>query len=83
MDETATSNTDELSGKIARTALDALIETDSVILEQVRKDLSEEYIRFMSRVLKEREAMQSGGSGSLIDYLQKAKSAAAGLKKSS
>lgn len=39
--------------------VDALIETDSKILEQVQKDLSQEYIRFMSRVLKER--LQSRG----------------------
>jgi hypothetical protein len=42
--------------------LDALIETDSKILEQVQKDLSQDYIRFMSRVMKERLGMQSGGS---------------------
>jgi hypothetical protein len=45
--------------------LDALIETDSKILEQVQKDLSQDYIRFMSRVMKERLAMQSGGSTSV------------------
>jgi hypothetical protein len=42
--------------------LDALIETDSKILDQVRKDLSQEYILFMSRVMKERLAAQAGGS---------------------
>jgi hypothetical protein len=40
----------------------SLIETDSKILEQVRKDLSEEYKLFMSLVLKERLGPQSGGS---------------------
>ena len=55
MDRTATSNKEALD-------VDALIETDSKILEQVQKDLSQEYIRFMSRVLKERLGSQSGGS---------------------
>jgi hypothetical protein len=43
--------------------LDSLIETDSKILDQVRKDLSQEYILFMSRVMKERLATQAGGRG--------------------
>jgi hypothetical protein len=50
----ATSNKEALD-------VDALVETDSKILEQVQKDLSQEYIRFMSRVLKERLSGQSGG----------------------
>ena len=45
----------------------SLIETDSKILEQVRKDLSEEYKLFMSLVLKERLSPQSGGGASLFD----------------
>jgi hypothetical protein len=51
--------------------LDALIETDSRILEQVQKDLSQEYIRFMSRAMKERLGMQSGGSTSVPEHLRK------------
>jgi hypothetical protein len=51
--------------------LDALIETDSKILEQVQKDLSQEYIRFMSGLVKERLAMQSGGSASAFEHLDK------------
>jgi hypothetical protein len=54
-----------------------LIETDSEILEQVRKDLSEEYKLFMSLVLKERLSPQSGGGASLFDHLRKAASASA------
>jgi hypothetical protein len=52
--------------------LDTLIETDTRILEQVRKDLSEEYMLFMSLVLKERLSPQSGGGTSLFDHLRKA-----------
>lgn len=52
--------------------LDALIETDSKILDQVRKDLSQEYILFMSRVMKERLAPQAGGSTPAFDHMRKA-----------
>jgi hypothetical protein len=52
--------------------LGALIETDSKILEQVLKDLSQEYILFMSGLVKERLAMQSGGSSaSAFEHLDK------------
>lgn len=63
--------------------VDTLIETDREILEQVRKDLSEEYMLFMSRVLKERLSPQSGGGKSLFDQLRKAGSASAGSGESS
>jgi hypothetical protein len=49
---------------------DSLIETDSAILEQVRKDLSQEYARFMGRLIKERLGAQAGG-GSVFDELRK------------
>ena len=58
--------------------VDSLIEADSSILEQVRKDLSEEYMLFMSRVLKERLSPQSGGGKSLFDQLRNAGTASAG-----
>ena len=63
--------------------VDSLIETDNKVLEQVRKDLSEEYMLFMSRVLKERLSPQSDGGQSPFDQLRKAASAAAGSGKSS
>ena len=65
MDEIATSSKEALD-------VDALIETDSEILELVRKDVSQEYIRFMSRVLMERRSMQSDGSTSVSDHLHRA-----------
>ena len=49
----------------------ALVETDNKILEQVLKDLSQEYILFMSGLVKERLAMQSGGSASAFGHLDK------------
>jgi hypothetical protein len=52
--------------------LDALIETDMKILDQVRKDLSQEYILFMSRVMKERLAAQAGGGTPASDHTRKA-----------
>jgi hypothetical protein len=52
--------------------LDALIETDSKILDQVRKDLSQEYILFMSRVMKERLAAQAGGGTPASDRARNA-----------
>ena len=42
--------------------VDALIETDGKILDQVQKDLSQEYILFMSRLMKERLGTQASGS---------------------
>jgi len=63
--------------------VDSLIETDNKVLEQVRKDLSEEYMLFMSRVLKERLSPQSSGSQSPFDQLRRAASASAGSGKSS
>jgi hypothetical protein len=44
----------DLSTMSARRALEAddLIETDPVILDQVRKDLNQEYVRLMSRALQ-------------------------------
>jgi hypothetical protein len=50
---------------------DALVETDSKILERVLKDLSQEYILFMSGLVKERLATQSGGSASAFGHLDK------------
>jgi hypothetical protein len=64
MAESATSSSNAVD-------LDALIETDSKILEQVQKDLSQEYIRFMSRVMKERLGMQPGRSASAFEHLGK------------
>ena len=64
MADTAASDTRALE-------VDSLIETDSKILEQVRKDLSEEYKLFMSLVLKERLGPQSGGGASMFDRLRK------------
>ena len=43
----------EVGTSSKRMEADALIELNSEILDQVRKDLSQEYIRFMSRMLKE------------------------------
>lgn len=51
--------------------LDALIETDSKILDQVQKDLSQAYILFMSRVMKERPGAQVGESTSVFDHSRK------------
>jgi hypothetical protein len=70
MDEVGQSKTEAM-------VVDTLIETDTRILEQVRKDLSEEYMLFMSLVLKERLSPQSGGGTSLFDHLRKAGSASA------
>jgi hypothetical protein len=70
MDEVGRSKTEAM-------VVDTLIETDTRILEQVRKDLSEEYMLFMSLVLKERLSPQSGGYTSLFDRLRKAGSASA------
>jgi hypothetical protein len=61
--------------------LDALIETDSKILDQVQKDLSQEYILFMSRVMKERLGAQAGGSTS--DHARKSAPASPGSTTSS
>jgi hypothetical protein len=62
---------------------DALIETDSKILGQVQKDLSQEYIRFMSRLMKERLGTQAGGSTSAFDHARKSVPASPGPTKSS
>jgi hypothetical protein len=53
---------------------DMLIETDSRVLEQVRKDLSQEYARFMSRLIQKGLGMQAGRSTSVFDHLRKASS---------
>jgi len=53
---------------------ESLIETDPIILKQVQKDLSEEYIRFMSLVLNERLNARPRGGTSLFDHLRKAAS---------
>jgi hypothetical protein len=50
-------------------ALKALIETDAAVLDQIRKDLSQDYIRFMSRMLKEQQ-IHAGGA-SMLDRLKK------------
>jgi hypothetical protein len=44
------------------TEIDHLIETDSRILEQVHKDLNQEYLRLMSRALQMSRNTQSGGT---------------------
>ena len=56
-------------------ASDALVETDGNILEQIQKDLSQEYTRFMSRLVQERLRAQAGGGASLFDHLRKSASA--------
>ena len=50
----------------ARQALEAddLIETDPAILEQVRKDLNQEYVRLMSRALQAARRPASGDEAS-------------------
>ena len=63
--------------------LDALIETDSRILDQVQKDLSQEYILFMSRLMKERLGTQAGGSTSALDHARKSVPASPGPTTSS
>jgi hypothetical protein len=45
------------------------IETDAAVLDQIRKDLSQDYIRFMSRMLKEQQ-IHAGGA-SMLDRLKK------------
>lgn len=66
---------DSMSGAVTSSNmlsdLDALIETDSEILDQVQKDLSQEYILFMSRLMKERLGTQAGGSTSAFDHARK------------
>lgn len=46
------------------TEVDHLIETDSRILDQVRKDLNQEYLRLMSRALQVSRNAQSGAAAS-------------------
>ena len=50
----------------ARRALEAddLIETDPAILDQVRKDLNQEYVRLMSRALQAARRPPSGEGAS-------------------
>jgi hypothetical protein len=48
---------------------DALIEENAEILDQVRKDLSQQYMRFMSRLVKERLALQEGDGSSVFKHL--------------
>ena len=50
----------------ARRALEAddLIETDPAILDQVRKDLNQEYVRLMSRALQAARRPASGEGAS-------------------
>jgi hypothetical protein len=71
MDGSATSSSEALE-------VDALVETESRILELVQKDLSQEYIRFMSRLVKERLAQQAGGKTSAFDHLRKAAESSSG-----
>ena len=74
---------DMAASDTSESEVNSLIETDNTILEQVRKDLSEEYMLFMSRVLKERLTPQSNGGQSPFDQLRKAASASAGPGESS
>jgi hypothetical protein len=67
MNEIATPNGETLEP-------DALIEVKTEILDQVRKDLSQEYTRFMSRLLKERLGSREGGSASVFEHLDSAPS---------
>jgi hypothetical protein len=57
MDEPAMSSTET-------TEVDFLIETDSRILDQVRKDLNQEYVRLMSRALQAGRGPEQGGAAS-------------------
>jgi hypothetical protein len=45
--------------------VDALIEQNAEILDLVRKDLTQQYTRFMSRLVKERLGLREG-DGSLV-----------------
>jgi hypothetical protein len=54
-----------MSGNDA-TKVDLLIETDSRILNQVRKDLNQEYLRLMSRALQVSRGAQSGGTAAQV-----------------
>jgi hypothetical protein len=53
---------------------ESLVETNSEILEQVRKDLSQQYTRFMSCLVKERLRLR-GGNTSVFDQLARPPSA--------
>jgi hypothetical protein len=57
---------------IAESELDALVETNAEILDQVRADLNQEYTRFMGRLLMEGLAKQPGGETSILARLRKA-----------
>ena len=48
---------------------DALIEKNAEILEQVRKDLSQQYTRFMSRLVRERLGLREGDGSSVFKHL--------------
>jgi hypothetical protein len=48
------------------TEVDLLIETDSRILDQVHKDLNQEYLRLMSRALQMSRSTKSGGTASQV-----------------
>jgi hypothetical protein len=48
---------------------DALIEENAEILDQVRKDLSQQYTRFMSRLVKERLGLREGDGSSVFKHL--------------
>jgi hypothetical protein len=50
---------------------DALIEKNAQILEQVRKDLSQQYTHFMSRLVKERLGMREGDGSSVFKHLDR------------
>jgi hypothetical protein len=49
--------------------VDALIEQNAEILDQVRKDLSQQYMRFMSRLVKERLGLREGDGSSVFKHL--------------
>jgi hypothetical protein len=57
MDRPATTHNDA-------TDVDLLVETDSKVLDMVRKDLSQEYLRLVTRAMQENLRSKSGGSAS-------------------
>ena len=42
------------------TDVDLLVETDSKVLDMVRKDLSQEYLRLVTRAMQEKSSRQIG-----------------------
>jgi hypothetical protein len=48
------------------TDVDLLVETDSKVLDMVRKDLSQEYLRLVTRAMQESLRAKSGGSASQV-----------------